>query len=168
MLSGVGRFYSYPKVPSKTNDSHGDDHRNRFAEKRPTVAVFSRRALLVMVLVCALLTSGCLSVDPGVESATDGSAVFKEFSVGEPWASNHVWANATLASTPAASNVTTISVIQENGRVFSTQQVTTGQTTVYLALPTDRTATVVAVNTVNSTTVARTNVTVTGTDPIPF
>jgi hypothetical protein len=96
---------------------------------------------------------------------TDDSAVFEEVTVDEPWASNHVWANATLASTPAARNVTTVSVIQENGRVFSTHQVTAGQTAVRLALPTDRTATLVAANTVNSTTIEETNVTVTGTGP---
>ncbi|EMA56021.1 hypothetical protein C451_04446 [Halococcus thailandensis JCM 13552] len=94
------------------------------------------------------------------------SAVFEEFSVDEPWASNHVWANTTLKSTPAASNVTTISVIRENGQVFSTHQVTSGQTNVLLALPTNRNATLVASNSKNSTTIEKTNVSVIGIDPL--
>ena len=96
--------------------------------------------------------------------ATNDSAVFDELTVDEPWASNHVWAKTTLASTPAASNVTTVSVIQENGRVFSTRQVASGQTSVLLALPAGQNVTLVASNAANSTTIEETNVSVTGTD----
>ncbi|WP_237561197.1 hypothetical protein [Halococcus sediminicola] len=111
-----------------------------------------------------LVFSGCLSVNTSVHPAANESVVFEEFTVNEPWASNHVWVNTTLRSTPAASNVTTISVIQENGQAFSTHQITSGETSVFLALPTNQNVTIVASNTANSTTIEKTNVSVAGSD----
>ena len=111
--------------------------RNRFAKKHPTETVYRRRTLLITVFACMLVFSGCLSVNTSVHPAANESVVFEEFTVNEPWASNHVWVNTTLRSTPAASNVTTISVIQENGQAFSTHQVTSGETSVFLAFPTN-------------------------------
>ena len=145
-----------------------NNDRNRFAKKSPTETVHWRRTLLIAILTCMFVFSGCLSVDPSVRPAANDSVVFEEFTVDESWASNHVWVNTTLTSTPAASNVTTVSIIRENGQVFSTHQVTSGQTNVLLTLPTNRNATLVASNTANSTIIEKTNVSVTGTNPFPW
>jgi hypothetical protein len=124
---------------------------------------FSRpEALLAISLICLLAFSGCLSVDPSV-STTSNERVFENFAVDEPWASNQVWVNTTLSSTPAAANVTTITVIQENGRHFSTQEVAAGQTSIYLALPPNQNATLVATNSENSTTIQKMNVRISST-----
>lgn len=174
ILPDKGRYYLYLIVHVRTGIVSGkeeprvtwdNDDQNRFVKKRPNEAVYCSRTLLATVLICVLVLSGCLSVSPSVRIATNDSAVFDELTIDEPWASNHVWVNTTFTSTPSASNVTTVSVIQENGRVFSTQQVVSGQTNVLLALPTNQNATLVASNAANSTTIEKTNISITGIDP---
>jgi hypothetical protein len=93
---------------------------------------------------------------------TDNSAVFEEFSATGSWTGPSVRTNATLQSTSAASNVTTITVVRENGRVFSTKNVGSGQSAVILSLPSNQNATIVASNSVNSTTISTVNVTTGG------
>ena len=164
-------YYRIEEDVQRAFGVHGysnNNDRNRFARKHTIETVYWRRTLLIMVLTGMLVFSGCLSVDPSVRPAANESAVFEEFTVNESWASNHVWANTTLTSTPAAGNVTTVSVIQENGQVFSTQQIASGQTNVLLALPTNRDATLVASNTANSTTIEKINISVTGINPFPW
>jgi len=117
---------------------------------------------LALLLVFAIVSSGCLSVDPSVQAPTDDSDVFKEITVKEPWASNNVRVDATLRATPAARNVTMITVVRENGRSFSTREVDSGQTNVSLALPTNQNATLVTSNSVNGTTIENLNVTTSG------
>jgi hypothetical protein len=97
-----------------------------------------------------------------VTTDTNNSAVFEELSPTGFWTGPSVRTNATLQSTSAASNVTTITVVQENGRVFSTTSVASGQSTVILPLPSNQNATLVASNSVNSTTISTVNVTTGG------
>ncbi|GAA0477467.1 hypothetical protein MUK72_01955 [Halococcus dombrowskii] len=124
-----------------------------------------RRALAI-VLVVVLVSSGCLTLGPSISADTDGSAVFESLSAEEPWASEHVRVNATLRSTPAAGNVTTITIIGENKQEYDTVSVGSGQSVVPLWVPTNRNATLVASNSVNSTTLDTLNVS-TGGNQLP-
>jgi hypothetical protein len=110
------------------------------------------RRVLAVVVVVVVVSSGCLTLDPSISSDTSESAVFESLAVEEPWASGHVRVNATLASTPAAGNVTTITIIGEDNRKYDTVSVAAGQTVVPLWVPVGRNATLVATNSVNSTT----------------
>jgi hypothetical protein len=120
------------------------------------------RALLAAMVVCSLALGGCLTLDPTVSADTDDSAVFEDLSVTESWSGSSVRVNATLRSTPEATNVTTITVIRANGRPYETKSVESGQSTVILTLPSNADATVVASNSVNATTVDTLNVTTGG------
>jgi hypothetical protein len=124
------------------------------------------RALLAATVVCSLALGGCLTLDPTVSADTDDSAVFEDLSVTESWSGSSVRVNATLRSTPEATNVTTITVIRANGRPYETKSVESGQSTVILTLPSNADATVVASNSVNATTVDTLNVT-TGGNRLP-
>ena len=121
-----------------------------------------RRALLAVVLVVALSTSGCLTLDPTVSANVGESTVFDSLTATEPVTGPGVRVNATLSSTPDASNVTTITIIKENGRTYGTTSVDSGQSTVILSLPANSNATIVASNSVNSTTIEELNVTTGG------
>ena len=116
-----------------------------------------RRALAI-VLVIVLISSGCLTLGPSISADTGDSAVFESVTVDEPWASEHVRVNATLRSTPAASNATTITIIGENKQTYDTVSVGSGQSVVPLWIPANRNATLVASNSVNSTTLDSLNV----------
>jgi len=118
------------------------------------------------MVVCSLALGGCLTLDPTVSADTDDSAVFEDLSVTESWSGSSVRVNATLRSTPEATNVTTITVIRANGRPYETKSVESGQSTVILTLPSNADATVVASNSVNATTVDTLNVT-TGGNRLP-
>lgn len=122
-----------------------------------------RSVLLATLLVVSLTFSGCLTLRPAVTAETNTSSVFETLSTDTPWAGQHVRVNATLKSTPAAANVTTISVIREDGQSYTTVSVASGQTTVILWVPTNQNAKLVASNDVNSTTLATLNVTTSGT-----
>jgi hypothetical protein len=123
----------------------------------------SRQTVFIALLVVFGLTfSGCLTLSPSVTADTSGSAVFENLTTNQPWAGDHVRVNATLRSTSAAGNVTTITIIGENGQEYSTVSVASGQTVVPLWLPTNRNSTLVASNSVNSTTLGTLNVTSNG------
>jgi predicted neuraminidase len=126
----------------------------------------SGRALLATLLVCSLMLGGCLTLSPTVSADTNDSAVFEDLSPTESWSASGIRVNATLKSTSAASNVTSITVIQGNGRTYETVDVASGQSTVILTLPPNANATLVASNSVNSTTIGTLNVT-TGGNEIP-
>jgi hypothetical protein len=121
-----------------------------------------RRVLVATLLVCSLAVGGCLTLDPTVSTDVDDSAVFESVSVSESWASQRIRASATLAATPEAANVTQITVIEENGKTFSTVNTAPGQTSVVLQLPPNENATLVASDTVNGTTIEKLNVTTGG------
>jgi hypothetical protein len=122
-----------------------------------------RRQVLVTVLVIgSVMLGGCLTLNPSVTPETTDSSVFKNISINESWASQRIQTTATLTSSPAAENVTQITVIGETGKTFSTRQVDPGQTTVILQLPPNQNATLVASDTVNGTTIATLNVTTSG------
>ncbi|EMA56860.1 hypothetical protein [Halococcus thailandensis] len=124
-----------------------------------------RRTLAIM-LVIVLISSGCLTLGPSISADTGDSAVFESVTVDEPWASEHVRVNATLRSTPAASNVTTITIIGENKQTYGSISVGSGQSVVPLWIPANRNATLVASNSVNSTTLDSLNVS-TGGNQLP-
>lgn len=121
-----------------------------------------RRVLLSAVLVVALTAGGCLTIDPTVSADTNNSTVFESVSATEPWSGPGVRVNATFESTPEAGNVTTITVIRENGQTYQTISVDAGQTSVILSLPANAKSTLVASNSVNSTTIEELNVTTGG------
>lgn len=124
------------------------------------------RRVLTVFVVLIVVCSGCLTLGPSIAADADESAVFESVSVDEPWASGHVRANATLAATPVASNVTTITIIGEDGQEYDTVSVASGQTLVPLWVPAGRNATLVAANSVNSTTLGTLNVS-TGGNRLP-
>ncbi|UPM45074.1 hypothetical protein [Halocatena salina] len=114
--------------------------------------------LLTVGVVVALAFSGCLTVDPSLRADTSESSVFKTLSTDEPWAGHYVRAIAALRSTSAAKNVTLITVIRANGREYDAVDVGTGQTTVALWVPAAQNSTLVASDSVNSTTLDTLNV----------
>ena len=129
------------------------------ANERKSVAQKSYRTLVALLLVFSLTFSGCLTLSPSVMTDTSTSSVFESLSTDEPWSGQHVRVNATLRSTPDAGNVTTISIIGESGQPYSTVSLDSGQTTVFLWVPTNQNSTLVASNSVNSTTLDTVNVT---------
>ena len=127
----------------------------------------SRRVrVLALIAVFGLMLSGCLTLSPSLTADTSGSAVFESLTTDEPWAGNHVRVNATLRSSPEASNTTTITVIGENKQEYTTISVASGQTTVPLWIPTNEDLTLVASNSINSTTTGTLNVTSSGNQVI--
>lgn len=124
-----------------------------------------RRALAVLV-VLVVVSSGCLTLGPTIAADTSGSTVFESVSTDEPWAGDYVRVNATLRSTPAAGNVTSITVIDENNQEYGTVSVASGQTVVPIWVPAGRNSTLVATNSVNSTTLDTLNVSGTGNEVI--
>ncbi len=120
------------------------------------------RICVATILVFTLSLSGCVTVDPVVTADTSDSTVFKQVSATEPWSGSGVRTEATLRPSDEAKNVTTITVIKENGRTFQTTSVDSGQTTVILSLPAHQNVTLVASNSVNSTTIEKLNVTTSG------
>jgi hypothetical protein len=121
-----------------------------------------RQVLVVVLVVGCLSLGGCLTLNPSVTPETTNSTVFETFSINESWASQRIQTSATLTASPAAKNVTQITVVGENGKTFSTRTVDPGQTTVILQLPPNQNVTLVASDTVNGTTVATLNVTTSG------
>ncbi len=126
------------------------------------MTAISSRNVLLTIVVFGLMFSGCLTLSPSVTTETSESSVFKSLSTDEPWAGQHVRVTATLRSTPAAGNVTTITIIDDSGQPYDTISVESGQTTVILWVPTDQTSTLVASNSVNSTSIGTLNVTSSG------
>lgn len=122
----------------------------------------SRRILVAVMVVCSLAFGGCLTLNPTVSADTNDSAVFESVSVNESWASQRVQAKATLASTPAAGNVSQITVVTASGETFSTVNTDPGQTSVVLELPANRNSTLVTSDSVNGTTIEKLNVTTGG------
>ena len=123
-----------------------------------------RSRLLVLVVVVALVGSGCVTAQPTITVDSSSPTVFEGFSTSDAWGTSSVQASVSL--TPRATTelgVTKLSVTTESGKSFYTTTIDAGQTAVTLPLPTGTTATVIAVNTVNGTTVGSANVTVTGT-----
>lgn len=119
------------------------------------------RTLLVTTLVVALL-GGCLTLGPTVDGPFEDSTVFERVTPTESWSGPGVRVTATLRSTPDASDVTTISVIRADGQPYHTTSLDPGQSTVVFSLPADERVTIVASNSVNSTTIETLNVTTGG------
>lgn len=122
-----------------------------------------RRLSVALVVVCAVSLGGCLTVGPTVTADVDNSTVFERLSPTESWAASGVRVEATLRSTPEASNVTTITVVREDGRTFQSTTVDPGQSTVVFAVPAGQNVTLVASNSVNSTLIENLTVRTGGT-----
>lgn len=123
-----------------------------------------RRVLVVAMVVCGLVVGGCLTLDPSISANTNDSAVFESLSVSESWSSQRVRAQATLASSPAAGNVTQITVVTASGTSYSTITLDPGQTSAVLEIPANQNATLVASDAVNATTIEKLNVTTGGNE----
>lgn len=106
----------------------------------------------VVVVVVLLASSGCLARGPAVDLNTTDSVAFAGASTGGSWAVGQV--RTTIALTP---NATTNGVSQLNvvvdGETFHRTALDSGETSASVVLPTNGTATLVAVNTVNGTVV---------------
>ena len=116
--------------------------------------------MAVLVLVAG---GGCLTLNPGMDLTTQNSTVFHDVSSSEEWANGRVV--GTLSLTPNATTdqgVSQINVVAADGETFYTTPLDSGQSTVSIMAPTNGTATIVAVNTVNGTVVETRNATITG------
>ncbi|WP_273836611.1 hypothetical protein [Halococcus sp. PRR34] len=121
-----------------------------------------RLRLLAALVVVVSASSGCLALDPRVSLDTADSAVFESASTSGSWAAGQVATNVTFTSNATTSaGVTRLNVIAD-GQTFDTAVLDSGQSSATILLPTNGTATVVAANTVNGTTVETRNATITG------
>lgn len=122
----------------------------------------NRRWCAVAAVALLVVTGGCVTVYPAIESS-GSAAVFESVSTGNEWGTSSVSASVTL--TPAATTsmgVTRLNVITQGGESFYSTSIDSGQTSVSLPVPTKTPARIVAVNTVNGTVVGTHNITVTG------
>ncbi len=118
-----------------------------------------------MVVLVVSGSSGCFTLDPNVSLNTTGSTVFQTASFSGSWATQ-VAANISL--TPNATTtrgITHLDIITSSGNTFDTTALDSGESTATVLLPANGTVTIVAVNTINGTTVESRNATVTG-DPL--
>ncbi|KTG11528.1 hypothetical protein AUR64_03220 [Haloprofundus marisrubri] len=123
-----------------------------------------RRRTLAVLTLALLVCSGCLTVQPTVSVQTSDGPTFKSVTTNDEWGTSGIDASVTLSSAATTEQgVTKVSVITAEGESFYTTSVDTGQTSVSVVLPTNQTAQLYAVNTVNGTVVARQNVTISGT-----
>ena len=124
----------------------------------------THRGRVVVVAVLVLVAgSGCLTLNPGMDLTTQNSTVFHDVSSSGEWANGRLV--GTLSLTPNATTdqgVSQINVVAADGETFYTTPVDSGQSNVSIMTPTNGTATIVAVNTVNGTVVETRNATITG------
>ncbi|KTG09374.1 hypothetical protein AUR64_16475 [Haloprofundus marisrubri] len=122
----------------------------------------SKHCLLALSVTVALVSGGCLGFNPSVTAETNDSAVFESISPTEQWSGSGVRVSAELKSTPEARNVTTITILSEDGSQYSTVERAPGETSVVFSLPLNQNSTIVSSNNVNSTTIESLNVTTSG------
>ncbi len=114
-----------------------------------------------MIVVSA--SSGCVTLNPRVSLNTTGSTVFETASHSGSWATGQAATNVTLTSNATTDEgVTQLNVITATGTTFYKTSLDSGESTATVMLPTNGTVMIVAVNTVNGTTVESRNATVTG------
>ncbi len=131
----------------------------------PSVSIVIQRRYLLLTVAVIMITasSGCLTLNPSVNFDTAGSTVFETASVSGALATGQVATTVTLSSNATTSHgVTQLNVITSDGKSFYKTTLDSGESTTTVMLPTNGTATVVAVNTINATTVESRNVTITG------
>lgn len=126
-------------------------------------AAHTRRVVLTgIVLLLALGTSGCLTLQPTIAGPSD-SAVFDDVSTSEPWSSGHVTTTVTLSEAATTDKgVTKLTVVDASGDSYDTAMLDSGQTTTTMFFPTNQTSTLLATNTVNGTVVEKRPVTASG------
>ena len=76
---------------------------------------FNRRPFATVVVALLVVTTGCVTVSPAIESS-GGSGVFESISTTNEWGSSSVMATVTL--TPAATTsmgVTRLNIITDSG-----------------------------------------------------
>lgn len=118
-----------------------------------------------MVVLVVSVSSSCLTLDPNVSLNTTGSTVFQTASGSSSWAIQ-VAANVILTPNATATRgVTQLNVTTSNRNTFDTTALDSGESTATVLLPANGTVTIVAVDTINGTTVESRNATVTG-DPL--
>ena len=115
------------------------------------------------VVVVSALSGGCLTLDPSVSLAPGNATVFENASSSGTWASGRIVTPVELTTNATTDQgVTQLNVVASDGKTFYTTPVDSGQTNLSVIVPTGTRATLVAVNTVNGTTVETRNVTITG------
>ena len=113
-----------------------------------------RHVLLSLLLVASLGLGGCLTLSPTVGVDTENSTVFEDASTSEPWASGRVRTSITLAENATTTqDVNELVVISESGDDFDTVTLDSGQTSATVYVPVNQNATLVAIDTVNGTTI---------------
>lgn len=118
---------------------------------------------LALVALLVVTSGGCLTLSPTVSLNTTDSSVFEGASASGSWASGQVTTSVTLTSNATTGEgVTQLNVIDSKGQTFSTTTLDSGESSATVLFPTSGTATLVAVNTVNGTTVESRNATITG------
>lgn len=129
-----------------------------------TAGSISRRSLLAAVITGSMLgVSGCITVNPSARaSRIADSAVFKQISTSESWASGRVALSVSLtAAATTKHGVRKIAVIDKDGKMFDTSTVKSGQTSKTLFAPTHQQVTLSATN-YDGKTVNQIKITVSG------
>lgn len=120
----------------------------------------NRAARVGLVVVIVLLASaGCLAHGPAVDLNTTDSVVFSGAAAGGSWAVGEVRTTVDLTPNATTSGVSQLNVVVDS-QTFHRTALDSGETSASVVLPTNGTATLVAVNTVNGTVVETRNVTV--------
>ena len=120
-----------------------------------------RQRVRLVAVVILVASSGCLALDPTVDLNTTDSAVFAGASASGSWASGQVTTTVDLTrNATTGEGVSQLNVITASGKTFHRTALDSGQSSATVVLPTNGTATVVAVNTVNGTVVETRNVTI--------
>lgn len=120
----------------------------------------NRAARVGLVVVVVLLASaGCLARGPAVDLNTTDSLVFSSAEAGGSWAVGEVRTTVALTPNATTSGVSQLNVVVD-GQTFHRTRLDSGETSASVVLPTNGTATLVAVNAVNGTVVETRNVTV--------
>ncbi|WP_135304562.1 hypothetical protein [Haloarcula amylovorans] len=127
-------------------------------------AAHTRRVVLTgLVVLLALGTSGCLTLQPTVSGPSADSAIFENISTSEPWSSGHVTTTVTLSEAATTDKgVTKLTVVDASGDSYDTTTLDSGQTTTTMFFPTNQSSTLLATNTVNGTVVEKRTVTTSG------
>ena len=116
---------------------------------------------MATIVLVAAASNGRLALDPRVSLDTADSVVFESASSSGSWAAGQVATDVALAPNATTdAGVTRLNVI-DDGRTFDTVVLDAGQTNVTILLPTDGTATVIAVDAVNGTMIETRNATIT-------
>ncbi len=122
-----------------------------------------RRLGGVVLTTLLVISAGCVTVNPAIESSSNGSNVFKNVTTSNEWGTSSIHASITLSPNATTEmGVSRLNVITSSGSSFYSTTVDSGQTSVSMPLPSGGSAQIIAVNTINGSVVDTYNITVTG------